>query len=397
MLGRGVLSTLYTLSQQRTYTLTLYLDIDQNKQSNRRRGFIVQAEALIKGLKSQQTRSDRLDTACRQALKLVRNMRPKGKAALVVVHPETKLREVVQTKISFPASVHWRRGAFLRPVVEAMDEHERYGVVLTDNKRARLFTVVMGELTEHEDLFSETGQRTRSLGADQMRSQKRQDQRHQEEMASHAKRVIDALHDLALRQPFDRLIVGGTPKAASQLVRLLPTRLRGKFVDTVSVRVGGSHKEILNKILAVQQSMERGREKEIVQGVLSELHDRGKAVAGFAAVLDAVNQGRVWTLVYGKGFNAKGGECSGCNAYSPHAKGPCVYCGENVHPLPQCVDRLGQSVLEMGGRVEVVDGDARKKLDKPGGIAAMLLLRPTKSVIPTEPGTQLRLSQTQNV
>ena len=40
MLGRGVLSTLYTLSQQRTYTLTLYLDIDQNKQSNRRRGYV---------------------------------------------------------------------------------------------------------------------------------------------------------------------------------------------------------------------------------------------------------------------------------------------------------------------------------------------------------------------
>jgi peptide subunit release factor 1 (eRF1) len=372
MLGRGVLSTLYTLSQQRTYTLTLYLDIDQNKPTNRRQGFIVQAEALIKGLKAQQARSDRLDTACKQALTLIRNMKPTGKAALVVVHPETKLRELVQTEIPFPPSIHWRRGAFLRPVVEAMDEHERYGVVLTDNKRARLFTVVMGELTEHEDLFSEIGQRTRSLGADQMRSQKRRDQRHQEEMASHAKRVIDALHDLALRQPFDRLIVGGTPKAASQLVRLLPTRLRGKVIDTVSVRVGGSQKEILNKILDVQERMEREREKEIVQGVLAELHDRGKAVAGFAAVLDAVNQGRVWTLVYGKNFNAKGGECGSCKAYSPHANGPCVYCGEDVHPLPQCVDRLGQSVLEMGGRVEVVDGDARRKLDKPGGIAAML-------------------------
>jgi len=372
MLGRGVLSTLYTLSQQRTYTLTMYLDIDQNNQSNRRGGFVVQAEALLKGLKAQQARSDRLDTACKQALSLVRNMRPRGKAALIVVHPETKLRELVQIELPFPTSVHWRRGAFLRPVVEAMDEHERYGVVLTDNQRARLFTVVMGELTEHEDLFSETGQRTRSLGADQMRSQKRRDQRHKEEVASHAKRVIDALHDLALRQPFDRLIVGGTPKATSQLVRLLPTRLRGKVVDTVSVRVGGSQKEILNKILAVQERMERGREKEIVRGVLAELHDRGKAVAGFAAVLDAVNQGRVWTLVYGKNFNAKGGECGACSAYSPHAKGPCVYCGEDVHPLPQCVDRISQSVLEMGGRVEVVDGDARKKLDKPGGIAAML-------------------------
>ena len=372
MLGRGVLSTLYTLSQQRTYTLTLYLDIDQNKQSNRRRGYVVQGEALIKGLKAQQKRSDRLDTACKQALSLVRNLKPKGKTALIVVHPETKLCEAVQIGLPFQASIHWRRGAFLRPVVEAMDEHERYGVVLTDNQRARLFTVVMGELTEHEDLFSETGQRTRSLGADQMRSQKRRDQRHQEEIASHAKRVIDALHDLALRQPYDRLIVGGTPKAASQLVRLLPTRLRGKVVDTVSMRVGGSEKEILNKILAVQDRMERDREKEIVEGVLAELHDRGKAVAGFAAVLDAVNQGRVWTLIYGKGYMNEAGECGSCDAYSPHANGPCVYCGEDVHPLPQCIDRLSQSVVEMGGRVEVVDGDAKKKLEKPGGIAAML-------------------------
>ena len=372
MLGRGVLSTLYTLSQQKTYTLTLYLDIDQNKQSNRRRGYVVQAEALIKSLKSKQARSDRYDTACEQALSLVRNMKPKGKAALIVVHPETRLSELVQIELPFPASVHWRRGAFLRPVVEAMDEHERYGVVLTDNKRARLFTVLMGELTEHEDLFSETSQRTRSLGADQMRAQKRHDQRHQEEVASHAKRVIDAIHDLALREPFDRLIVGGTPKAAAQLVRMLPKRMRGKLVETTSMRVGGSQKEILNKILEVQQRMERDREKEIVQGVLAELHDRGKAVAGFAAVLDAVNQGRVWTLVYGKGFTAKGGECGSCDAYSPHAKGPCVYCGEDVHPLPLCVDRLSQSVLEMGGRVEVVDGDAKKKLEKPGGIAAML-------------------------
>ena len=274
---------------------------------------------------------------------------PRARLALIVVHPETKLRELVQIKLPFPASIHWRRGAFLRPVVEAMDENERYAVVLTDNQRARLFTVVMGELTEHEDLFSETGQRTRSLGADQMRAQKRHDQRHQEEIALHSKRVIDALHDLALRQPYDRLIVGGTPKAAGQLVRLLPTRLRGKLVDTVSMRLGGSHKEILNKILAVQQRMERDREKEIVEGVLAELHDRGKAVAGLAAVLDAVNQGRVWTLVYGKDFTAKAGECSECSAYSPHPKGPCVYCGEDVHPLPQ-MRRPPQPVGPRDGR-----------------------------------------------
>jgi protein required for attachment to host cells len=372
MLGRGVLSRLHTLTQQKTYTLTLYVDIDQNKRSNRKRGYVVQAEALMKELKARHGRSHRLDAAANTAVKLVRSTRPKAKAALVVVHPETKLAEVHQLAVGIAASGHWQRGAFLRPVVEAMDEHERYGVVLTDNQRARLFTVHMGELTEHDDLFSETSQRTRSLGADQMRAQKRQDQRHREEIASHAKKVIDALHDLALRAPFDRLIVAGTPKATGQLARLLPKRMRGKLMETVSMRVGGSQKEVLNKILAAQERMEREQEAVLVEGVLAELHDGGKAVAEFASVLDAVNQGRVWKLVYAKGLKKEGGECTECAAYSPHAVGPCVYCGAEVRPLPQCVDRLSQSVMEMGGQVEVVAGPAAESLEKHGRIAALL-------------------------
>jgi len=317
MLGRGVLSSLHTLTQQKTYTLTMYLDIDQNKQSNRKRGFVVQAEALLKDLKARHGRSVRLDTAAKTAMSLVRKLRPRGQAALVVVHPETKLKEIQQIELPFAISAHWRRGAFLRPIVEAMDEHERYGVVLTDTKRARLFTVYVGELTEHENLFSETSQRTRSLGADQMRAQKRHDQRHQEEVASHAKKVIDAIHDLALQAPFDRLIVAGTPKATSQLIRLLPKRLRGKLVETVGMSVRASQKEVLKKILAVQRKMEREQESVLVEGVLAELHDGGKAVGGFASVLDAVNQSRVWKLFYAKGLKKVGGECSDCGAYTP--------------------------------------------------------------------------------
>ena len=372
MLGRGVLSSLHTLTQQKTYTLTMYLDIDQNKQSNRKRGFVVQAEALLKDLKARHGRSVRLDTAAKTAMSLVRKLRPRGQAALVVVHPETKLKEIQQIELPFAISAHWRRGAFLRPIVEAMDEHERYGVVLTDTKRARLFTVYVGELTEHEDLFSETSQRTRSLGADQMRAQKRHDQRHQEEVASHAKKVIDAIHDLALQAPFDRLIVAGTPKATSQLIRLLPKRLRGKLVETVGMSVGASQKDVLKKILAVQRKMEREQESVLVEGVLAELHDGGKAVGGFASVLDAVNQGRVWKLFYAKGLKKIGGECTNCGAYTPDSTGPCVYCGGKVVRLPQCVDRLTQSVMEMGGQVEVVDGPAKQALAANDGIAALL-------------------------
>ena len=372
MLGRGVLSRLHTLTQQKTFTLTLYLDIDQNKPANRKRGFVVQAEALLKDLKATHGPDRRLADANRRALGLVKKLRPKGQAAVVVVHIPTKLAEIHELSLPSAASAHWRKGAFLRPIVEAMDEHERYGVVLTDTQRARLFTVHMGEITEHIDLISGTGSRSKALGTDQWRSQKRHERRHNEEVALHAKRVIDALHDLALREPFDRLIVAGSKKATAQTVRLLPRRLQGKLVRTLTMPLTASKKDVLSGILKLQQSMEREQEAALVEGLEAELHDGGKAVAGFAPVLDAINHGRVWKLLYDKKLKVKGGECADCGSYSPHAKGPCVYCGADVKPVAQCLDRLSQTVLEMAGQVEVVDGPAAKRLGKHGSIAALL-------------------------
>ena len=372
MLGRGVLSRLHTLTQEEGSTLTLYLDIDQNKQANRKRGWLVQGEALLKSLKAEHGSDRKLADASRRALDLLRKMKPSGVSALVVVHLPSRTAEAHQLKVPLAASAYWRQGAFLRPVVEAMDENERYGVVLTSTQRARLFTVQMGEITEHDDLFSDTAPRTRALGPDQMRSQKRRDRRYEGEVTLHAKKVIDALHDLSLRIPFDRLIIAGTTKATAQLERLLPRRLQGKLVRSIAMPMTATPKEVLEGILKVQERMERDQESSLVEAVLAELHDRGKAVAGFAAVLDAVNQGRVWTLVYNKDFSALAGECGDCAAYSPHARGPCVYCGGTVKPMAQPVDRIAQSVLEMGGRVEVVDGAARTALGKQGGVAALL-------------------------
>ncbi|MEE4271121.1 MAG: hypothetical protein V2I67_05585, partial [Thermoanaerobaculales bacterium] len=356
MLGRGVLSRLHTLTQQETFTLTLYLDIDQSKQANRKRGFVVQAEALLKDLKATHGPDRRLAEANRRALALVKKLRPKGKSALVVINTSVKLAELFELGLPFAASAHWRTGAFLRPIVEAMDEHERYGVVLTSTTRARLFIVHVGQISEHEDLISDTTARSKALGTDQWRSQGRREMRHDEEVVLHTKKVIDALRDLALRQPFDRLIVAGTKKATAQLERLLPRRLQGKLVRTLSMPVTATKKEVLEGVLKLQQRIEREQETALVDGLEAELHDRGKAVAGFAPVVDAINQGRVWKLFYAKGLKVSGARCTECSSYVPQVKGPCPYCGGKVKRVAQCLDRLSQSVFDMAGQVEVVDG-----------------------------------------
>ena len=372
MLGRGVLSRLHCLTQQESNTLTLYVDLDQGSRANRHGGFLVQAQAMLKNLRSESGDDQQLDDAVQRAVRLVSNVEPQGRAAMVVVHPETGLEEIHQAGVHFPASAFWRRGAFLRPVVEAMDENERYAVVLADARNARLFTVYLGEITEHRHLLSDTGARSRGVGVDQWRAEKRHERHHDQEVAAHAKSIIDALRDLALEAPFDRLIVAGSPRTTVQIERLLPRRLHGKLVENISLPVTAGEKEILEGIIEVQQRMERDQERRVVEGLLSEMHEGGRAVAGLEEVCEVVSEMRVWTLVYEQSIDAEGGECRECGILTTKTSGFCPRCQAGLQPVSQLVDRLAQVVLETSGRVEVVFGAAAEDLAAVGSIGALL-------------------------
>lgn len=43
---------------------------------------------------------------------------------------------------------------FVRPLLDTLDKHERYGVILTDRVRARLSIVFLGEIEEHTGMFA---------------------------------------------------------------------------------------------------------------------------------------------------------------------------------------------------------------------------------------------------
>ena len=103
MLGRGVLSRLHCLTQQESNTLTLYVDLDQGSRANRHGGFLVQAEAMLKNLRSESGDDQQLDDAAQRAVRLMSDIEPQGRAAMVVVHPETGLEEIHQAGVHFPA------------------------------------------------------------------------------------------------------------------------------------------------------------------------------------------------------------------------------------------------------------------------------------------------------
>jgi len=371
MLDRAALRTLRRLTDNEDNTLTLYVDIDQTKQANRNRGYITQAEAMLKELRAGGGADSALKADSKRALELLQRLEPRGKTALIVAQSRHDVSEARRIRVAIAPSIHWRRGAFLRPVVEALDEYERYAVALTDKKRARIFTSYLGELTEHTDLISATGNKTQTTGTDRWWSQKRFHRHHDQEVALHAKRVVDALHELSLKIPFDRLIVAGPQEAAAQVARLLPRRLHGKLVQTVALPVTASEREVAERIVQVQEEMERQQELEMVRGLLSELHESGKALSGAKDVVKAVNEGRTWKLFYTRGLELDGKECGACGALAVDGE-HCPFCDGMLHDEPHFVDRLTQSVIALAGRVEIVDGPAADELRSAGSIAALL-------------------------
>lgn len=372
MLTKTVLARLQALSEREEPTLTASFDIDQNDPSNRKRGYLVRAEAALRGLRANSPGDEALARATERAKSLLEGLSPKGKTALVVVNEAAGVAELRELRVHLPRGLWWKIGAHLRPLLEAMDEYERYAVILTDKKRARIFTIYMGEIREHEDLWSPTEGKIAGTAKDERWSQARQQRHHDQQVASHAKKVVEALQELTLRLRFDRLIVAGPTEAASMVAKLLPQRLHGKLVETIPLAINAASQQVLDKVKAVQERMERQHEVEMVEALIGELHESGKAISGLKEVCRAASEARVWRLFWVNTFVPTGVECRDCGALAPGEPGNCPVCGGEIRPLEHLVDRLGQLVLEQSGQLEMVAGEAAEKLGEVGSIAALL-------------------------
>jgi peptide subunit release factor 1 (eRF1) len=104
-------------------------------------------------------------------------------------------------------------------------------------------------------------------------------------------------------------------------------------------------------------------------------------VIGLAHTLYALNQRRVWQLVYADAFHAPGYECTKCAALFSTDATSCSFCGSVVRPIEDVVECAVDHAVRRGARIEVIRGEeAESSLMNAGGIGAFLRTR-TESVL----------------
>lgn len=253
----------------------------------------------------------------------------------------------------------------VRQLESVLNNNRRFGLLLVDRQRARLFVFELGELRDRSEVFDQLPRHEDDRGdwdKDHVRD-------HTADVAQHHfKRAADVAFEVFKAQQFDHLVIGGPDEVVTAFERHLHTYLKDRVAARINLPVASSDSVIREAALAVAASVERASEAELV-GRLREAVGGGGAVAGLADTLRALVERRVDTLVVSDGYVAPGWRCRGCGHIATLGRS-CPLCGIDMAEVEDAVEEAVEEALNQSCRVEVCVDNA--DLDVLGRIGALL-------------------------
>ncbi len=356
--------------------LTVYLNVDQSNASNLNRGFEATLKNELRGIEEKlQDKGMRRDFSAdvEALLNFVSSYQPKKRTLVAFSDASEKYLWCREISVPLNSCAHWEPTLHVRPLLEAFDEFERYGVLLADKNRARLFTMFLNQIEEHLDAFAQAEvKHIKGPGSDHGRSQAQLQRKAEEHAMRHLKNSAELMDVLADEYHFDHLVLAGPVTATTELQHLLPERLRRRVVGVVALSMEATEGEVLAETIKVQKEVERQKEENMVSDLVTAAAKNNHAVTGLDATLQSLSEGRVWHLLFSDGFVPRGGECPRCTVLVGEGRNDCPYCGGEVKPVHDLIERAAWKVIDSGGRYEHVRERAAERLNAVGGVGAFL-------------------------
>jgi peptide subunit release factor 1 (eRF1) len=361
------------LSESGSMVLSLYVDVDQSKAANLNHGFQTAVENLLRQIAEREAASsDRFQVERERVLRFLKDYTPRGKGLVIFSDSSRDFWWQRELQVSIPTEARWSPQPWLRPLLDLVEEQDLLGIVLIDKARARIMTLDSSGLKQQAEMASDTPSKHHTTGTDHIWSQSHMERDHQKHIKWHAKRVADELNSIVDRHRIAKLVIGGSVEATSVFAECLPKRLQQMIIGTVSVPVDAGRDRLERELRDLQQRAEQEDELKLVRSLVTAARKSDRAVTGLSETVAMVNQGRIYKLVVSRDFRAHGKQCSSCRALFAEHLHKCSFCGGGLEDAPDLVNRASQRVLEQGGRVQMVSGQAASELAQAGHIGATL-------------------------
>ncbi|MEK6408055.1 MAG: hypothetical protein AABN34_13930 [Acidobacteriota bacterium] len=358
-----------------SFILSLYLNVDQSDAANLNRGFETRVDGLVRQVAEDQNSHEeskqRFETECQRVRHFLSDYVPKGKALVVFSDSKHDFWWQRDLQVELPTGLRWSPKPWVRPLLEVVEEHDRFGVVLIDKHHARILAVDAAGMEKQAEIMSDVPNKHATTGTDHIWSQGQMERDHTNHVQSHAKRVADELASVIDRMKLKRIVIGGPVEATSVFTGALPKRIQQMIIGTISAPVDASHDRLISELRAVQEKAENQDEAKIVDSMITAAMKGERAVLGVRNTLEAVNEGRVYRLVVARDFRLAGKECGACHVLVADGDEKCSFCGGKLEAAPDLINRASHRVLDMGGKVQLVSGEAAVKLAE-AGIGAVL-------------------------
>lgn len=258
------------------------------------------------------------------------------------------------------------RRAYVKPLTRLLDAFSRYGVILVDREGARLFQFEMGRLREAAGTLGDEVKRHKQGGFAAARYQRRAD----EQAAQNLRRAAELANDFFQGVKGSRLIIGGTAETVSQFQGMLPKALQQRVVGTLPLDILAPAGEVRDRTMELIQEVNRVREAELVEKMITAATKGGAAAIGLADTLMALQEHRVHILIVAEEYESPGYRCQECNYVSADFTPQCPFCSGSMEEVEDAVDTAIRRAIDQGIEVEIVPGN--EDLEKAGSIGAIL-------------------------
>jgi len=355
--------------------LSLYLDVDQSKAINLHRKFQAACHDMLRSIAArlQGAELEEFQADAARVQEHVFCIEPSGRGVIVFADDSRGFFWSRAVQVPLRNNARWSDTPYVKPLLALMDDYERYGIVLADKRRGRLFTVFMGEIVEHEDFLAPLPvRRIKAPGMDQMFSEHRFQNRAETHTHLHLKNVAESLDRLVDRYGFDRILIGGPVESTSELQQLVSKRVRGRLVDRISLPVTANIARVLEEALQTGERVERQMEERIVDDLIAGNDGHHPFTLGLERTVRALCEERIWRMIYAQGFTPSGGQCLNCGMLFAAPNGACQYCGAAIKPTEDLLERMVERAVEQDSRLEEVSGSAAARLQQAGSIGAIL-------------------------
>ncbi len=281
--------------------------------------------------------------------------RKKGSRLVAIFASPEGLWQEFQLPVALPSRMAVEMDPYVRPLTAVLDEFQRYCVLVLDARKARIFSLYLGDFDEHPEIFMEqelpprTGVNisltTRPGGVKAGIGDEHLKDHIDDKVHRHLKRVAEKTFNFFKENDFTLLILGGPkdktlPQVQDHLHTYLYHRLAGEF----HARPDDDREFLKQKALETAQEWERANETRLLDDLIETNNSGGKAVLGLEPTLEALMFGQIHTLVVDESYRVEGFVCPQDHQLSSYLK-TCPVCGTEMQAVQDLADEIVEEAI----------------------------------------------------